>query len=58
MKKLPNIVFIIADQMKANALRMYSDIGIETPNLEILIPRRDWLESRPYRAGTQRAMGD
>ena len=32
----PNVVFIIADQLKATALRMYSDIGIETPALERL----------------------
>ena len=31
-----NIIFIIADQLKATALRMYSDIGIETPALERL----------------------
>ena len=34
--QLPNIIYIIADQMKSNALKMYSDIGIETPNLEKL----------------------
>ena len=34
--QLPNVVFIIADQMKWSALRMYSDIGIETPALERL----------------------
>ncbi len=33
---LPNIVFIVADQMKWSALRMYSEIGIETPSLERL----------------------
>ena len=32
----PNVIFIIADQMKWSALRMYSDIGIETPSLERL----------------------
>lgn len=32
----PNMIFIIADQMKWSALRMYSDIGIETPSLERL----------------------
>ena len=31
---LPNVIFIIADQLKATALRMYSNIGIETPSLE------------------------
>lgn len=30
----PNVVFIVADQLKATALRMYSEIGIETPSLE------------------------
>ncbi len=34
--KHPNVIFIIADQMKWSALRMYSDIGIETPSLERL----------------------
>ena len=34
--KHPNVVFIIADQMKWSALRMYSEIGIETPSLERL----------------------
>ena len=33
---LPNVVFIVADQLKATALRMYSEIGIETPSLERL----------------------
>lgn len=32
----PNILFIMADQMKATILRMYSEIGIETPALEKL----------------------
>jgi len=32
----PNVIFIIADQMKSSALRMYSEIGIETPSLERL----------------------
>lgn len=32
----PNVVFIMADQMKATILRMYSEIGIETPALERL----------------------
>jgi arylsulfatase A-like enzyme len=31
---LPNVIFIVADQLKATALRMYSEIGIETPSLE------------------------
>ncbi len=34
--KLPNVIFIVADQLKATALRMYSEIGIETPSLERL----------------------
>lgn len=34
--KYPNVIFIIADQMKWSALRMYSDIGIEAPSLERL----------------------
>ncbi len=33
---LPNVIFIVADQLKATALRMYSEIGIETPSLERL----------------------
>jgi arylsulfatase len=32
----PNVLFIMADQMKATILRMYSEIGIETPALERL----------------------
>ena len=32
----PNVIFIIADQMKWSALRMYSEIGTETPSLERL----------------------
>ena len=32
----PNVIFIIADQMKWSALRMYSEFGIETPSLERL----------------------
>ena len=32
----PNVVFIMADQLKWSALKMYSDIGIETPSLERL----------------------
>ncbi len=34
--KHPNIVLIVSDQMKWSALRMYSEIGIETPGLERL----------------------
>lgn len=32
----PNVIFIVADQMKWSALRMYSEIGIEAPSLERL----------------------
>ncbi len=32
----PNVIFIIADQLKATALRMYSEFGIETPSIERL----------------------
>lgn len=32
----PNVMFIIVDQMKWSALRMYSEIGVETPSLERL----------------------
>jgi arylsulfatase A-like enzyme len=32
----PNVLFIMADQMKSSILRMYSEIGIETPALERL----------------------
>ncbi|MAF53258.1 MAG: hypothetical protein CL694_09655 [Chloroflexi bacterium] len=32
----PNIVFIMADQLKWSALRMYSEIGIDKPSLERL----------------------
>jgi|AP95_1055475.scaffolds.fasta_scaffold13879_2 arylsulfatase A-like enzyme len=35
-KPAPNVLFIMADQMKASILRMYSEIGIETPALERL----------------------
>ena len=35
----PNVIFIIADQMKWSALRMYSEIGIQTPSLECLASR-------------------
>lgn len=31
-----NVVFIMADQMKWSALRMYSEIGIEAPSFERL----------------------
>ena len=33
---LPNVIFIVADELKATTLRMYSEIGIETPSLERL----------------------
>jgi hypothetical protein len=36
MSKRPNILFIMADQMKASILRIYSEIGIECPQIEKL----------------------
>ena len=33
----PNVLLIMADQMKSSILRMYSEIGIETPALERLV---------------------
>ncbi len=35
----PNVLFIMVDQMKWSALRMYSEIGIEAPSLERLASR-------------------
>ena len=35
-RSYPNVVLIMADQMKWSALRMYSEIGVETPSLERL----------------------
>jgi arylsulfatase A-like enzyme len=32
----PNVIFIVADQMKWNTLQMYSEFGIEAPSLERL----------------------
>ena len=32
----PNIIFILADQMKASALKMYSEIGVHAPALQRL----------------------
>ena len=37
--KQPNVLFIMADQLKWSALRMYSEIGIPTPSLERLAAR-------------------
>ena len=37
--KRPNILFIMSDQLKWSGLRMYSEIGIETPALERLAER-------------------
>ena len=37
--KRPNVLFIMADQLKWSALRMYSEIGIPTPSLERLAAR-------------------
>ena len=36
LEKKPNILFIMADQMKSSILKMYSEIGIECPELEKL----------------------
>ena len=36
---LPNVLFIMVDQMKWSALRMYSEIGIPMPSLERLASR-------------------
>ena len=35
-KPTPNVLFIMADQMKASILKMYSEIGIDAPGLERL----------------------
>ena len=37
--KRPNVLFIVADQLKWSGLRMYSEIGIPTPSLERLAAR-------------------
>ena len=37
--RIPNVVFIMVDQMKWSALRLYSEIGIEMPSLERLARR-------------------
>lgn len=37
--RLPNVLFIMVDQMKWSALRMYSEIGIPMPSLERLASR-------------------
>ena len=36
MKNRPNILFIVADQLKASALNIYNELGIETPSIEKL----------------------
>ena len=36
MTQKPNILFIMVDQMKASILRLYSEIGIECPQIEKL----------------------
>ena len=36
---IPNVIFIMVDQMKWSALRMYSEIGIDMPSLERLASR-------------------
>ena len=38
-RRLPNVLFIMVDQMKWSALRMYSEIGIPMPSLERLASR-------------------
>ena len=38
-RRMPNVVFIMVDQMKWSALRLYSEIGIEMPSLERLASR-------------------
>lgn len=38
-RRTPNVVFIMVDQMKWSALRLYSEIGIEMPSLERLARR-------------------
>lgn len=37
--KRSNVLFIVADQLKWSGLRMYSEIGVETPSLERLAER-------------------
>ncbi len=37
--KRPNVLFIMADQLKWSGLRIYSEIGVETPSLERLASR-------------------
>ena len=37
--KRPNVLFIMADQLKWSGLRMYSEVGIATPSLERLAER-------------------
>lgn len=37
--KRPNVLFIMADQLKWSGLKMYSEIGVEAPSLERLAER-------------------
>ncbi len=37
--KRPNVLFIMADQLKWSGLRMYSEIGVETPSVDRLAER-------------------
>ncbi|MQG22862.1 MAG: hypothetical protein FI688_05235, partial [SAR202 cluster bacterium] len=36
MSDYPNILFVITDELRATALKLYSDLGIQTPNIEKL----------------------
>lgn len=36
MSDYPNILFVITDELRATALKLYSDLGIQTPNIENL----------------------
>ena len=36
MAAYPNVLFIMTDELRATALKLYSDLGIETPNIENL----------------------
>ncbi len=36
MRDYPNILFVITDELRATALNLYSNLGIQTPNIEKL----------------------
>ena len=36
MTDYPNILFLMTDELRATALKLYSDLGVETPNIEKL----------------------